>query len=72
MSVRVASTEAEKDTFRCVPVILSLFGVRARSDGRTGRAAWRVLSREHPVLVWLLVVYCACLVLLAVAPGGAL
>ncbi|MEV5677096.1 hypothetical protein [Streptomyces sp. NPDC052179] len=55
-----------------MPVPLSLFGVRVRSDGRTGRAAWRVLSQEHPVLVWLLVGYCACLVLLAVAPDGAL
>ncbi|WP_405793213.1 hypothetical protein [Streptomyces sp. NBC_01506] len=38
-------------------VDISLLGVRAQADGKTGLAALRVMRRDHPVLVHSLYTY---------------
>ncbi|MFJ5035549.1 hypothetical protein ACIQB5_47860 [Streptomyces sp. NPDC088560] len=35
-----------------VSIGLSVLGIRARADGRTGREAWRIIRRRHPRLTW--------------------
>ncbi|MEV8396728.1 hypothetical protein [Streptomyces niveus] len=56
-------------------VEVSLFGVRARSDGKSGLAALRAMRREHPVLVHCLYTYVSAMSLVlalvvAVTVGG--
>lgn len=56
-------------------VEIFVFGVRVRSDGKTGFAALRALRREHPVLVHCLYTYLSAMSLflalvVAVTVGG--
>ncbi|MFF6931234.1 hypothetical protein [Streptomyces californicus] len=48
-----------------VSVDIGVCGVRVRADGRTGRAAWRALRREHPSVARAAALYVGVLGLLA-------
>ncbi len=42
--------KTEAATVQVISVDIGICGVRVRADGRTGRAAWRVLRRDHPLV----------------------
>ncbi|MFJ1717333.1 hypothetical protein [Streptomyces sp. NPDC088260] len=48
-------------------VEVTLLGFRARSEGKTFRAACKALRREHPALMFAVYAYFACLALVVTA-----
>jgi hypothetical protein len=49
-----------------VSLHIGFFGFRARADGRTGWAAWKIIRRDHPVLASVVPAYFVVVALLAV------
>ncbi|WP_282795044.1 hypothetical protein [Streptomyces sp. CC224B] len=49
-----------------VSLSITVLGVHARVDGRTGWEAWRALRCQHPRLAWIIGGYSVLPVLLAV------
>ncbi|MFF7369841.1 hypothetical protein [Streptomyces tricolor] len=45
-----------------VSITISALGVRARADGHSGLAAWRIIRRQQPLLAWAALGYVALLV----------
>lgn len=63
--------ESEANTVQVVSVAIGVCGVRVRADGRTGRAAWRALRRDHPWVARVAALYVGVIGLLLVVIAGA-
>ncbi|MDQ1019000.1 hypothetical protein [Streptomyces afghaniensis] len=47
----------EQQPLQVVAVSFTGLGVRAHAHGRTGLAAWRIIRRRHPRVVWIAAAY---------------